>query len=152
VAGVVGTAGGITSLVAYPALLATGLSPLAANVTNSVALLGGNLTAATRTGPDIDVKAVLSRGWVFLVVVSSVVGALTLTLTPVEAFDRIVPFLVALGAVVVLLPTKVVDHQQGDHRRRWSRPARSSGFAGVGLYNGYFGAGAAQRLGANAPS
>src|SRR4051794_41984495 len=39
VAGVVGTAGGITSLVSYPALLAVGVPPLAADVANLVALV-----------------------------------------------------------------------------------------------------------------
>lgn len=39
-AGLAGTAGGITSLISYPALLAVGLSPLHANMTNSVALVG----------------------------------------------------------------------------------------------------------------
>ena len=37
VAGVVGSAGGITSLVSYPALLAAGIPALPANVTNLVA-------------------------------------------------------------------------------------------------------------------
>ncbi len=37
VAGVVGSAGGITSLVSYPALLAVGIPALPANVTNLVA-------------------------------------------------------------------------------------------------------------------
>jgi uncharacterized membrane protein YfcA len=39
VAGIVGTGGGITSLVSYPALLAVGLPPLAADVANLVALV-----------------------------------------------------------------------------------------------------------------
>src|SRR4051794_41877012 len=39
VAGVVGTAGGITSLISYPALLAVGVPPLAADVANLVALV-----------------------------------------------------------------------------------------------------------------
>ena len=37
IAGVVGSAGGITSLVSYPALLALGIPALPANVTNLVA-------------------------------------------------------------------------------------------------------------------
>jgi uncharacterized membrane protein YfcA len=38
-AGIVGTAGGITSLVSYPALLAVGVPAFAANVVNNVALV-----------------------------------------------------------------------------------------------------------------
>jgi hypothetical protein len=37
VAGVIGAAGGITSLVSYSALLAVGIAPLPANVANLVA-------------------------------------------------------------------------------------------------------------------
>ena len=43
VAGVVGSAGGITSLISYPALLAAGVPPLPANV--------GNIVAAVAIGP-----------------------------------------------------------------------------------------------------
>lgn len=39
VSGMVGSAGGTTSLIAYPAMLAAGLTPLAANVTSAVAFL-----------------------------------------------------------------------------------------------------------------
>jgi uncharacterized membrane protein YfcA len=39
VAGIVGSAGGTASLISYPALLAVGIPPLAANVTNSVAFV-----------------------------------------------------------------------------------------------------------------
>ncbi|HEY2549985.1 MAG TPA: hypothetical protein VGI64_05350 [Streptosporangiaceae bacterium] len=38
-AGVVGTAGGITSLVSYPSLLAVGVPALTASITNTVALI-----------------------------------------------------------------------------------------------------------------
>jgi len=37
-AGILGTAGGITSLIAYPALLAVGVPAFPANLTNSIAL------------------------------------------------------------------------------------------------------------------
>ena len=53
VAGIIGTTGGITPLAAYPALRAVGIAPQAANVTNSVAMLGSGLGSAGRAGPDI---------------------------------------------------------------------------------------------------
>ena len=63
VAGIIGTAGGITSLVAYPALLAVGLPPLTANVTNSVALLGSGFGAALRAGDDLTGHRATIRRW-----------------------------------------------------------------------------------------
>lgn len=141
VAGVIGTAGGITSLVAYPALLVAGLPPIAANVTNSVALLGSGLGSAVRAGPDVTGHARTLRAWIPPMVVFSLGGAVLLVLTPGSAFARIVPFLIAAGSVILLLQP-AIDRRQ---RRRDARPGRVSvGLAGAGVavYNGYFGAGA----------
>ena len=103
VAGIVGTAGGITSLIAYPALLLAGIPPLAANVTNSVALLGSGFSSALRAGPDITGHEYTLRRWMPPTVLFSLAGAVLLVVTPSAIFDRVVPFLVATGAVILLL-------------------------------------------------
>lgn len=140
VAGVIGTAGGITSLVAYPALLAVGIPALAANVTNSVALLGSGFGSALRASPDLVGHSRTLRSWLPPTVVFSLGGAILLVVTPGEVFDRVVPFLVAFGAVILLLQPAIAKWQ--DHRGKTMHPAlvRASG-AGVAVYNGYFGAG-----------
>lgn len=141
VAGVIGTAGGITSLVAYPALLAVGIPPLAANVTNSVALLGSGFSSALRAGPDVAGRGHAIRTWLPAYVVLSLAGAVLLIVTPGQVFDRIVPYLVATGALVLLLQPAVSRWQEG----RGGSPARPVvAIAGgaVAVYNGYFGAGA----------
>jgi uncharacterized protein len=140
VAGIIGTAGGITSLVAYPALLAVGLPPLAANVTNSVALLGSGLASALRSGPDIDGHGQTLRIWTPPVVLFSMAGAILLVLTPSDVFDRIVPFLVAAGSVVLLLQPLIVRWQARRGGTMHPLLVQIAG-AGVAGYNGYFGAG-----------
>lgn len=140
VAGVIGTAGGITSLVAYPALLAAGVPPLAANVTNSVALLGSGISSASRAGPDVAGHGATLRRWAAVSVVFSLAGAVLLLVTPGEVFDRIVPFLVLAGSLILLLQPAITRWQRA-RRQVWSRPAVLSGLGGVALYNGYFGAG-----------
>lgn len=141
VAGVIGTAGGITSLVAYPALLAVGIPPLAANTTNSVALLGSGWGSALRAGPDLaGHRATLSR-WLPVTVTLSLAGAGLLVTTPVGLFDRIVPFLVAAGSTVLLLQPRIAAWQAERGRELPRLVVRLAG-AGVALYNGYFGAGA----------
>ena len=55
-AGLVSTVASVASLVSYPVLLAIGLPPLSANVTNTVALL----FTAMRLGTDLHVHAELS--------------------------------------------------------------------------------------------
>ena len=140
-AGVIGTAGGITSLVAYPALLATGIPPLAANVTNSVALLGSGLSSALRSGPDIGGSRPILRRRLPPTVLLSLAGAVLLVVTPSGVFDRVVPFLVAAGSVLLLLQPVIARWQL---RRGRSLPRALVGAAGggVAVYNGYFGAGA----------
>lgn len=139
VAGVIGTAGGITSLVAYPALLAVGIPPFAANVTNSVALVGSGASSALRARPELRSDPSALRRWLPLTVGASLCGAVLLVVTPAHLFDRIVPFLV-LGGGVLLLLQPVLDRRRGGAR---ARPAAAvPSVAGVGLYNGYFGAGA----------
>jgi uncharacterized membrane protein YfcA len=140
VAGVIGTSGGITSLVAYPALLAVGISPLAANVTNSVALLGSGLSSALRAGPDLSGHSRTLKVWLPPTVLLSLGGAALLVLTPGDIFNRVVPFLVAGGSLVLLLQPLISRWM-----RRRGRPLHPilvgiSG-TGVAIYNGYFGAG-----------
>lgn len=139
-AGVIGTAGGITSLVAYPALLAVGIPPLAANVTSSVALLGSGASSALRAGPDVVGRGATLRRWIPLTVVCSLVGALLLVVTPTGVFDELVPFLVLTGAVLLLLQPWISAWQQTHDRVLRPLAVTVSG-AGVALYNGYFGAG-----------
>ncbi|MEV0195186.1 sulfite exporter TauE/SafE family protein, partial [Nonomuraea sp. NPDC050691] len=52
-AGLVGTAGGITSLISYPALLAAGLPALSANVANIVAAVACWPGAALASRPEL---------------------------------------------------------------------------------------------------
>lgn len=140
VAGIIGTAGGITSLVAYPALLAVGIPPLAANVTNSVALIGSGLSSAASAGPDLAGHSSVVRRWLPPVALASFLGAILLVTTPSEIFDRVVPFLVAAGGSI-LLCEPLIARWQHQHNKRLGRTGTAASGGMVALYNGYFGAG-----------
>lgn len=137
-AGIIGSAGGITSLIAYPALITAGLSPFAANTTNSVALLGSGLGAAARSGPEIAGHGRTLRHWLPLFVPLSAGGALLLVGTPGGVFDRVVPFLVLAGSVVVLAQPAIASRRDG---RQLAPPGATVGGGAVAVYNGYYGAG-----------
>jgi uncharacterized membrane protein YfcA len=141
VAGVIGSAGGITSLVSYAALLAIGVSPLAANVTNSVALLGSGAGSALRARPDLDGHGETLRRWMPVTVVFSLAGGVLLVSTPPQAFNRVVPFLVAIGALVLLLQPVIASSLSRRGAQLGRRTITCAG-ACVAIYNGYFGAGA----------
>ncbi|WP_214104188.1 sulfite exporter TauE/SafE family protein [Acrocarpospora catenulata] len=140
-AGVVGTAGGITSLISYPALLAVGLPALSANVANIVALTACWPGSALASQPELVGHRPWLGRWVPPSALGGAAGSLLLLSTPPGVFARVVPFLVAAGSLALLAqPWLAARHRRG----------RPSGAGGVvfplglitmSVYNGYFGAG-----------
>ena len=139
-AGLAGTVTGLASLVSYPALLAVGLPPLAANVTNTVALSCNAIGAAAGSQPELrgQRSRVLRLGAVC--VVGGAVGAGLLLLTPGDAFARIVPWLIALASVLLLVRPLLL--RAGTAHAGDRHPAVLAGMFGAAVYAGYFGAAA----------
>ena len=146
--GLIGSMAGLASLVSYPALLAAGLSPLSANVTNTVALFG--VTGGTVLGSQRELHGQRSRilPLCTLSVCGGAAGAALLLLTPAGAFEAVVPWLVGLGAVLLSVQDRIP--RSSSHRRPGASQSTSPGvrllwalaIGLVGLYAGYFGAGA----------
>lgn len=139
VAGIVGTAGGITSLVSYPALLAVGVPALPANVANIVALVACWPGSALASRPELAGKGAWLRRWTWLAAVGGAVGSALLLATPADAFARVVPFLVAAGSLALLLQPRLAA--LSGHRARHRAGVLAAGVLSVSAYNGYFGAG-----------
>ncbi|MEU7857603.1 sulfite exporter TauE/SafE family protein [Nonomuraea sp. NPDC049141] len=133
VAGVVSTVVSLASIVSYPALLAFGLPPLTANVTNTVALMFTSVGAAVGSRPELagQGRRVLRLGWV--TALGGATGALLLLVTPARTFELVAPWLIA-GASLLLI------------RRPSVRPGGEHGMLlrvalfTVSIYVGYFGA------------
>ena len=143
-AGVVGTAGGITSLVSYPALHAAGLPPLQANVVNLVAASACWPGSALASRVELaGAGAWLARGLPVAAAGAST-GAFLLLSTPPGLFTQLVPVLVAAGSLaLVASPALVALRARGHHHGARPDPPRLT-LPGVGLlsiYGGYFGAG-----------
>jgi uncharacterized protein len=140
VAGLIGSAGGITSLVSYPALLAVGLPALSANFANNVALVACWPGSALASKPELHGKAAWLWRWTAVAAVGGAAGAGLLLLTPPGVFSRVVPFLVATGSLVLLFEPRLRAWRQ-----RRASPSRTlalpAGLLAVSVYNGYFGAG-----------
>lgn len=101
-AGIVGTAGGITSLISYPALLAVGLSPLTANATNIVALNACWPGSAHGSQRELAGWGPWLARWLPLMAAGGAGGAVLLLVTPPGAFARVVPFLIAAGSLALI--------------------------------------------------
>lgn len=143
-AGVVNALAGGGSLITFPTLVAIGLPPVAANVTNSVAVTPGYLGSVA--GSRADLAAVAGRrNLVVLVptaVIGSVVGCLVLLTTPERAFEVVVPFLVLGAAGLIAFQQRI----RASVVRRGGLSNNPSALllhltVGLGaIYGGYFGA------------
>lgn len=136
-AGLVGSAGGITSLISYPALLAVGLPALSANVTNVVALLACWPGSAIGSRTELSGWGEWLRHWAPVAALGGATGAVLLLSTPSHLFSRIVPYLVLCGSLALLVEPWVAA-------RRGHRTSRliAPWLLLLAIYNGYFGAGA----------
>ncbi|CDZ91700.1 conserved membrane hypothetical protein [Rhodococcus ruber] len=137
-AGLIGFVTGLASIVSYPALLAAGLPPVAANVTNTVAMVGVGVGAlANSTREVVDTGPRLWR-WTAYSALGGLVGAVVLLWAPAGSFEAVVPYMVAFAALALLLQPRIRALSGG---RDLPGPYSALLFV-VAVYGGYFGAGA----------
>ncbi|MGH3751932.1 MAG: sulfite exporter TauE/SafE family protein [Pseudonocardiaceae bacterium] len=139
-AGAVNAVAGGGSLLLFPALLAVGFPPLAANVTNSVIQCPGYVGVALGSRRRLRGQRgrVLSTAGVAMA--GSLAGSLLLLVLPAEVFDAVVPALVALASVLLgvqpWLARRIGEPQPGaPDRRAFLLPAVFL----AAIYGGYFG-------------
>jgi uncharacterized membrane protein YfcA len=144
-AGLVGGIAGLASLISYPALLATGIPPVTANVTNTVALVLNSVGSVSASRPELKGQGRRLLRLVGAAVLGGATGAALLLLTPSSAFERVVPWLIAGASVAILVqrPPRELALEGAlhhpDHRDpRWL----PLGTFAIAIYGGYFGAAA----------
>jgi uncharacterized membrane protein YfcA len=144
-AGTINTVVGSGTLVTFPTLLAFGIPPVTANVSNTVGLTPGSVSGAIGYRAELagQRSRLIRLGTASLV--GGVVGAVLLLVLPSEAFDAIVPVLIVLGCVLVVLGPRIAKRVAAraesrgglaEHGAWWVWPA----VALAGVYGGYFGA------------
>ena len=141
VAGLVGTAGGITSLVSYPALLLVGIAPLQANIANLVALVACWPGSAISSQPELRGRGPWLRRWGIIAAAGGAAGSVLLLVTPPGVFSRVVPFLVATGSLALLCQPWLAARPSWRADAGWGRLLLPCGLVVLSCYNGYFGAG-----------
>ncbi len=145
-AGAVNALAGGGTLITFPTLTAVGISAVAANVTNTVALVPGYIGGVL--GQAKDLKGQERRLWSYLPAgfVGGLIGGFLLLNTGEKLFRELVPFLILLASILLAL---------SDPMRSWvlKRAGKSAAAAtdmvAVGVlpialaavYGGYFGAG-----------
>jgi len=141
VAGLVGTAGGITSLVSYPALLLAGVAPLQANIANLVALVACWPGSAAASQPELRGRGPWLLRWSAVAAGGGAAGSVLLLVTPPGVFGRVVPFLVAVGSLALLCQPWLAARPSWRPDAGRGRLLLPCGLVVLCCYNGYFGAG-----------
>ena len=143
-AGTINTVVGSGTLITFPTLLAFGVPPVTANVSNSIGLVPGSVTGAI--GYRRELRGQRSR--VLHLASASGLGGLlggVLLLWQPGAFEVVVPALIALGLVLVVAGPRISAYVARRHEASGGLPERGAwwvwpGMFACGIYGGYFGA------------
>ena len=136
-AGVISTVVGLASVVSYPALLAIGLPPLAANMTNTVSLLFTGVGAAVGSRPELTGQVTRVRRLGTIAALGGGAGAALLLVTPSQTFVRLAPILIGAASLALLPPSR-----QDRAARRGAGRDRDECHHGAGLDRDGHGCGA----------
>jgi uncharacterized membrane protein YfcA len=139
-AGIVNAIAGGGSFLTFPALIFSGIPPIAANASSAAALLPASLTSVWAYRRDFEPVEGLSALVITLVsIAGGAIGALLLLLTPETTFVSLVPWLLLAATTVFAF---------GRQTAAWARSHFRVGPAAVlviqfliSIYGGYFGGG-----------
>ncbi len=143
-AGAVNTLAGGGTLLVYPALLASGLPPVSANITSLIGLIPGYIGGAFAYRREILRERRRMPVLAIATVLGAVAGAVILLSTPGRLFQLVIPYLVLFSSLLLLvqpwLSRRLAPTVETPDAQRTSPIAASSVFLGS-IYGSYFSAG-----------
>jgi uncharacterized membrane protein YfcA len=138
--GLCGSIAGLASLTTYPALLLIGLPPVAANVTNTVALVLNGVGSVSASLPELRGQRATLMRLIPAAVLGGATGAALLLSIPAEGFEDVVPILLAASAVLIALPHRDRPVRVGHNAARIV--VEGIAILAICVYGGFFGAAA----------
>jgi len=147
-AGTINTVVGSGTLITFPTLLAFGVPPVTANVSNTIGLVPGSVSGVVGYRRELEGQRprVLRIGVASLI--GGVVGGVLLLVLPDKAFSAIVPALVGVGILLVVFQPRITRWTAARHDAGVSAPRNPvlgawwvwPAVLVAGVYGGYFGA------------
>ncbi len=139
-AGMINAVVGSGTLITFPTLLALGVPPVTANVSNTVGLVPGSFSGAYGYRRELNGQGRRIARLGVGSALGGITGGLLLLVLPESAFEAIVPALILLGCALVILGPRISAATA--HRRRGAHGgvALLAGIFALGIYGGYFGA------------
>jgi uncharacterized protein len=140
-AGTINVIVGSGSLITFPTLLALGYPPVLANVSNTVGLAPGNVSATVAYRSELVGQGSRLARLAPPTLAGAAVGAFLLLGLPQSVFKAAVPVLIALAAVLMAAQPRISDWlERRAERRNHGGLALAVGVFLTGIYGGYFGA------------
>ncbi len=151
-AGAVNAVVGSGSLITFPTLLAFGMPPVVANVSNNVGLVSGNVSGAVGYRRELAGQRTRLIRLGVIAAAGSVAGAAALLSLPSSSFQVIVPALILISCVLVVVQPWLSGRISARRQQRASQHGaagpgreRTGAVLGAGVfvsasYGGYFGA------------
>jgi uncharacterized membrane protein YfcA len=145
-AGTINTVVGSGTLITFPTLLAIGVPPVTANVSNTLGLVPGSLSGAIGYRRELRGQRPRLLRLGAASVLGGITGAVLLLVLPAEAFNAIVPVLIGLGCLLVVFQPAISRRVAARAEQLGvERPVHGATWVwvlvyGAGVYGGYFGA------------
>jgi len=142
-AGTINTIVGSGTLITFPTLLAVGLNPVVANVSNTIGLVPGSLSGAIGYRRELRGQRSRLLRLGAASAVGGLIGGVLLLVLPAAAFAAVVPVLIGLGCLLVAIQPWL--NRWLDRGSDAPRPSHGSVLTvalvlASGVYGGYFGA------------
>ena len=128
---------GVGSLITFPTMVALGLPPLSANVTNTVGIVPGYVGGVLGYTDLLREQGARFGRFLVPMLTGAVAGTVALLLTSDAAFEAIVPGLIAASCLLLLFQPRLTPRisHAGDERS----PFLVAGILFCGAYGAYFG-------------
>ena len=144
-AGIINVVAGAGTLITFPTLLALGIPPITANVSNTVGLVPASVSGAYGYRRELQGQWRAVGLMAVFSAVGGTVGGILLLVLPASAFSVVVPYLLLLAGVLSAIQPRIARlvrrKSAGTHAD--TRPVTIGLILGVlatGVYGGYFGA------------
>lgn len=133
----------------FPALLASGIPPITANATNTVALWPASISSAWAYRQELHKHKEWVIGLTVVAFIGGILGGLLLLTTSNAAFAKMIPWLLLIATALFTF-SKQVGHIIQQLKRKWGKPGKTYSPRGPGgllfqlivaIYGGFFGAG-----------
>lgn len=137
--GLLSSVASMASLASYPVLLAVGIPPVYANVTNDAALIWTGIGSTISSLKELKGHWKQVAFYATFTVLGSILGCYLLLSFPSKVFEKVVPFFIAGSGVMVIVSAR--HHNLEPHKRPlWQEIFYIAALLAMGVYTGYFGA------------